>query len=88
MLPKLALLAPDWCNYFGSQEALEDLLIHLALGCEKGGTQILKLMLDAASPVTKPEGKGVHLVVRSCSRDLLGNTVLLLITNHKFEVSN
>ncbi|GFG34362.1 hypothetical protein Cfor_08970 [Coptotermes formosanus] len=51
MLPKLAVLAPSWCEYFGGSQALEDLIVHLALGCEQGGTQILKLLLDATSPL-------------------------------------
>ncbi|XP_049959293.1 integrator complex subunit 5 isoform X1 [Schistocerca serialis cubense] len=71
MLPQLAMLAPDWCNYFGSREALEDLVIHLSLRCEKGGTQILKLLLDAASPEVKPENIEQSRTVQKCSRDLL-----------------
>ncbi|CAG2064349.1 unnamed protein product, partial [Timema podura] len=49
MLAQLATQAPGWCQYFGSAQALEGLVVHLALGCEEGGTKILKLLLSAAT---------------------------------------
>ncbi|GJQ75867.1 putative integrator complex subunit 5 N-terminus [Trypoxylus dichotomus] len=36
----------DWCKYFGSPEALQDLLVNLILKCEKGASQIIHLLLD------------------------------------------
>ncbi|XP_022918107.2 integrator complex subunit 5 [Onthophagus taurus] len=35
-----------WLKYFGSSNALQDLLVNLILKCEKGGSQIIKLLLD------------------------------------------
>nr|CAD7574230.1 unnamed protein product [Timema californicum] len=49
MLAQLGTQAPGWCEYFGSAQALEGLVVHLALGCEEGGTRILKLLLNAAT---------------------------------------
>lgn len=77
MLPKLAALAPGWCDYCGGSRALEDLIVHLALGCEQGGTQILKLLLDAASPVddtvTSVPDSPASASVKATSREILGN---------------
>jgi len=43
----LALFAIDWCKYFDNQpQALLDMTVHLALGCEKGATQIINILLD------------------------------------------
>lgn len=81
MLPKLAALASSWCDYFGGSQALEDLIVHLALGCEQGGTQILKLLLDAASPLdystTAAPDSSVSASVKSTSREILGNKHIL-----------
>ncbi|KDR16305.1 Integrator complex subunit 5, partial [Zootermopsis nevadensis] len=75
MLPKLAALAPGWCDYCGGSRALEDLIVHLALGCEQGGTQILKLLLDAASPVddtvTSVPDSPASASVKATSREIL-----------------
>ncbi|KAJ9588448.1 hypothetical protein L9F63_018181 [Diploptera punctata] len=74
MLPQLAVLAPGWCEYFGGGEALEDLIVHLALGCEQGGTQILKLLLDAASPMDNSElssSSPINNSVKYISREIL-----------------
>jgi hypothetical protein len=83
MLPKLAALAPGWCSYFGGSQALEDLIVHLALGCEHGGTQILKLLLDAASPVNDPttsaSDSSASASVMATSREILGNKEILTI---------
>ncbi|XP_069703249.1 integrator complex subunit 5 isoform X2 [Periplaneta americana] len=72
MLPKLAALAPNWCNYFGGSQALEDLIVHLALGCEQGGTQILKLLLDASSPLDNSiPNSSSSTSVKAISREIL-----------------
>lgn len=77
MLPKLAALAPSWCEYFGGSQALEDLIVHLALGCEQGGTQILKLLLDATSPldcsVIAAPDSAISSSIKDTSREILGN---------------
>jgi len=77
MLPKLAALAPSWCEYFGGNQALEDLIVHLALGCEQGGTQILKFLLDAASPldcsVIAAPNSATSASIKDTSREILGN---------------
>jgi len=77
MLPKLAVLAPSWCEYFGGSQALEDLIVHLALGCEQGGTQILKFLLDAASPldcsVIAAPNSAASVSIKDTSREILGN---------------
>jgi hypothetical protein len=81
MLPKLAALAPGWCDYFGGSQALEDLIVHLALGCEQGGTQILKLLLDAASPgddsIAGAPDSPACASVKATSREILGNKQFL-----------
>jgi integrator complex subunit 5 len=75
MLPKLAALAPSWCEYFGGNQALEDLIVHLALGCEQGGTQILKFLLDAASPldcsVIAAPNSATSASIKDTSREIL-----------------
>lgn len=38
----------DWCKYFGSPEALQNLIVNLILKCECGGAQIVNLLLDCA----------------------------------------
>lgn len=49
-LSTLAEFAPKWTAYFKNDtEKLEDLIIHLALGCEKGGAKIISLLLDGTS---------------------------------------
>lgn len=49
-LSKLAEFAPKWNAYFKNDtEKLEDLIIHLALGCEKGGAKIVSLLLDGTN---------------------------------------
>lgn len=43
----LSELAPMWSGYFKDDaERLEDLVVHLALGCEQGGAKIMALLLD------------------------------------------
>lgn len=50
MLSNLSEFAPHWNAYFKNDtEKLEDLIIHLALGCEKGGAKIISLLLDGTS---------------------------------------
>lgn len=50
ILSKLAEFAPKWGVYFRNDtKKLEDLIIHLALGCEKGGAKIINLLLDGTS---------------------------------------
>lgn len=36
-----------WCKYFGSGDALEELIVSLVLKCESGGIQIIKFLLDS-----------------------------------------
>ncbi|XP_046419986.1 integrator complex subunit 5 isoform X1 [Neodiprion fabricii] len=49
IIPQLALFASDWCKYFNDQpEALIDLTVHLALGCEQGASQIVNILLDTS----------------------------------------
>lgn len=36
----------DWCRYFGSPKALQDLTVKLILNCEIDGFQIIQLLLD------------------------------------------
>ncbi|KAG8227424.1 hypothetical protein J437_LFUL000433 [Ladona fulva] len=67
MLPRLAKLSPAWCHFFGGRQALQDLVVHLALGCERGGTQILKLLIDAA---TAPPGHTSPQVRENCAEIL------------------
>ncbi|KAJ8941235.1 hypothetical protein NQ318_015667 [Aromia moschata] len=45
----------DWCKYFGTPEALEELITTLILRCESGGIQIIHLLLDCIL-VTKIRG--------------------------------
>jgi len=73
MLPKLAKLAPLWCNYFGGGTALQDLVVHLALGCEQGGAQAFSLLLDAAGP----EG-GLTTEQRNSCAETLGLSYFIL----------
>jgi integrator complex subunit 5 len=82
MLPNLASLAPSWCDYFGGSQALEDLIVHLVLGCEQGGTQILKLLLDATSldySATENHDSSVIASVKRTSREILGNKHILKV---------
>ncbi|XP_012270853.1 integrator complex subunit 5 [Orussus abietinus] len=49
VIPHLALFAADWCKYFDNRpEALIDLTVHLALGCEQGASQIINILLDTS----------------------------------------
>ncbi|KAK1117511.1 hypothetical protein K0M31_016544 [Melipona bicolor] len=49
IIPQLALFASDWCRYFDNQpEALLDLTVHLILGCEQGGSQLINILLDTS----------------------------------------
>lgn len=49
VIPRLALYASDWCRYFDNQpEALIDLTVHLALGCEQGASEIINILLDTS----------------------------------------
>lgn len=49
-LARLAELAPMWNHYFKDDvERLEDLVVHLALGCEQGGSKIMSLLLDGTN---------------------------------------
>lgn len=49
-LSRLSELAPGWNYYFkDNTEKLEDLVVHLALGCEQGGAKIMTLLLDGTS---------------------------------------
>lgn len=40
--------ATDWCSYLGGRQALQELVVHLALNCSTGGDHIFMLLLDAA----------------------------------------
>ncbi|XP_066991548.1 integrator complex subunit 5 isoform X2 [Anabrus simplex] len=70
MLPQLSSLAPAWCQYFGGDKALKDLIVHLVRSCEQGGTQIFMLLLDAACP--PEEVLKVDKTVTTTSREILG----------------
>lgn len=48
VLPRLASLAPTWCEFFGTGSSLQALAVHLALGFESGGAHAFTLLLDAA----------------------------------------
>ncbi|XP_024943698.1 integrator complex subunit 5 [Cephus cinctus] len=49
IIPQLALFATEWCKYFDNRpEALIDLAVHLALGCEQGASQIINILLDTS----------------------------------------
>lgn len=67
MLPQLAKLAPTWCSFFGGSGALQELVVHLALGCESGGAQAFSLLLDAAG-----DQGGLSGAEREACRDTLG----------------
>ncbi|VEN53047.1 unnamed protein product [Callosobruchus maculatus] len=43
---KLYHSVSDWIKYFGTPEALEELIIALMLRCDSGGADIIKLLLD------------------------------------------
>ncbi|KAG5897481.1 hypothetical protein JTB14_031106 [Gonioctena quinquepunctata] len=46
VVTRLYYFVEYWCRYFGTPEALEELVTTLILRCEIGGEQIIKLLLD------------------------------------------
>lgn len=46
--------APKWCNYLGGSAALQELVVHLSLGCNSGGDYVFTLLLDAAEDPYQP----------------------------------
>ncbi|XP_017777187.1 PREDICTED: integrator complex subunit 5 [Nicrophorus vespilloides] len=50
---KLYQMTDDWCKYIDSPDGLQDLLSNLILSCEKGGVQIIQLLLDCVNIKTK-----------------------------------
>lgn len=63
----------DWCKYFGSSEALEELLVGLILKCEKGASQIINLLLDC---ITSNDFHNVdavaRVVIKEKAQEMLG----------------
>ncbi|KAI4461984.1 integrator complex subunit 5 [Holotrichia oblita] len=63
----------DWCKYFGSSEALEDLLVSLILKCEKGASQIINLLLDCIFLEDVSSTDEVqNQIIKMNARDVLG----------------
>lgn len=68
------MFATEWCKYFNNQpEALIDLTVHLALGCEQGASQIVNILLDTS---LNPSNVGYHSVnaaqsVKNVCREIL-----------------
>uniref|UniRef100_A0A1B6D092 Integrator complex subunit 5 n=1 Tax=Clastoptera arizonana TaxID=38151 RepID=A0A1B6D092_9HEMI len=54
VIHKMVPFAPKWCNYLGGRIALQELVIHLSLGCSSGGEFVFKLLLDAAEDPYQP----------------------------------
>ncbi|CAH1979518.1 unnamed protein product [Acanthoscelides obtectus] len=46
VIAMLYYLLGDWIKYFGTPEALEELIVSLILRCDSGGVDIIKLLLD------------------------------------------
>lgn len=67
----------DWCKYFGSSEALEDLIIELILKCEQGGSQIIHLLLDCITLKSFHKiDVSVRNVIKEKAQELLGNILI------------
>ncbi|CAH1156206.1 unnamed protein product [Phaedon cochleariae] len=65
----------DWCRYFGTPEALEELLMTLILRCEQSGAQIIKLLLNCIH-LTKIRGNDqMKLNIVEKSKDILFNVL-------------
>ncbi|XP_066597550.1 integrator complex subunit 5 [Prorops nasuta] len=74
IIPQLALFAKDWCKYFDNKpEALIDLAVHLALGCEQGASQIINLLLDISLSTSNVGYHSVNAAqsVKSVCREIL-----------------
>lgn len=54
VLRKVCSYATDWCSYLGGRQALQELVVHLALNCSTGGDNIFMLLLDAAEDPYAP----------------------------------
>ncbi|XP_072378563.1 integrator complex subunit 5 [Diabrotica undecimpunctata] len=72
-ITRLYHFVEDWCRYFGTPEALQEILVGLILRCETGGDQIIRLMLDCIL-ITKSEEEIKNNIVET-SKELL-TTVL------------
>lgn len=74
VIPRLALFAPNWCEYFGGHPAaLMDLTVHLVLGCEQGASQIINILLDTSLSTSNVGYHSVNaaLNVKNVCRELL-----------------
>ena len=76
-LPRLATLAPLWLqgSYFSSPEALLSLCAHLLVLSERGGPQLLLLLLEVGA---REEGKVGTLSARSLTHLLLSELCTLV----------
>lgn len=79
VVPRLASFATDWCKYFGDRpEALLDMTVHLALGCERGATRLIALLLDMSLNTSDVGCRGVESVCREILELILQEIDLLL----------
>ncbi|XP_035740370.1 integrator complex subunit 5-like [Vespa mandarinia] len=94
VIPRLALYASDWCKYFNNQpEALIDLAVHLALGCEQGASQIINILLDTS---LNTSNVGYHSVnatqsVKNVCREILElmlQEINLTLRTHSVQSAN
>lgn len=74
VIPRLAVFAAEWCNYFDNQpEILIDLTVHLALACEQEAWQIISILLDTSLNTSNVGYHGVNaaLTVKNVCREIL-----------------
>lgn len=74
VIPRLAVFASDWCNYFENQpEFLIKVTVQFALACEQGAWQIISILLDTSLSTSNVGYHGVNaaLTVKNVCREIL-----------------
>uniref|UniRef100_A0A0C9QQX7 INTS5 protein n=2 Tax=Fopius arisanus TaxID=64838 RepID=A0A0C9QQX7_9HYME len=74
VIPRLAVFAPDWCNYFENQpKILLEVTVHSILACEQGAWQIISILLDTSLSTSNVGYHGVNaaLAVKNVCREIL-----------------
>ncbi|KAK5644511.1 hypothetical protein RI129_005811 [Pyrocoelia pectoralis] len=73
VVAQLCRFIDDWCKYFGSPEALKEIIISLIIKCEVGGVQIINIFLDCISIENLSTSNEMKSNIQICAQEILEN---------------
>ncbi|XP_031350418.1 integrator complex subunit 5 isoform X1 [Photinus pyralis] len=68
---QLCRFIDDWCKYFGSPDALKEIIINLIIKCEIGGVQIINIFLDCILIENVSIANTMKNSIQKCAQEML-----------------